>query len=122
MKKWALLPAVAYMFLINILLVGSPAEDFFSGLAVHFPIAVVIFLVVWRRGGVKKWALLPAVAFILLTFIFGLLSSYSADLPFPLFLAGFAYSVLAVQFPMAVVIFLMVWGIGSLGRRLVKRH
>ena len=115
MKKRALIAAVAYMVLINILLVGSPGEYFFRGLAVSFPIAVVIFLVVWLRGGVIKWALVPAVAYMFLI----ILSSYSAD---PLFLVGLVYSFIMVQIPMAIFIFLMVWGIGSLGRGLVKRH
>ena len=116
MKKWALVPAVAYMVLINILLVGSPTEYYFTQLPVHFSTPVVIFLVVWRKGGVKKWALVPAIAFILLIIISSSLSGNSADL------IGLAYSLLAVQIPLAVVIFLMVWGIGSLGRRLAKRH
>ncbi len=116
MKKWALVPAVVYMVIINVLLVGSPIDHYLVDLAVLFLIAVVIFLVVWRRGGVKKWALVPAVAYILLIIISGSLSGNSADL------VGLVYSLLVVQFPMAVVIFLMVWGIGSLGRRLVERH
>ena len=116
MKKWALVTTVAYMVLINILLVGSPAEYYFTQLPVHFSMAVVIFLVVWRKGGVKKWALVPSAVFILLTIISGSLSGN------PAVLVGLVYSLIVVQIPIAVVIFLMVWGIGSLGRRLVERH
>lgn len=54
MKKWALVPAVAYMVLINILLVGSPTEYFFTQLAVHFSMAVVIFLMVWGIGSLGR--------------------------------------------------------------------
>ncbi len=64
----------------------------------------------------KKWALVPVVAHILLPIIFAFLSGDSVDL------IGLVYSLLVIQFPMAVVIFLMVWGIGSLGRRLVERR
>ena len=54
MKKWALVPAVVYMVIINILLVGSPIDHYLVDLTVYFPIAVIIFLVVWGIGSLGR--------------------------------------------------------------------